>query len=50
MDLWIANEGGHLVRFSFEGQGIGITLDIGRINDPTIVIAPPPAASPTPGG
>ena len=47
-DLWVANEGGHLVRYAFAGQGITMTLDVTRINDPTIVLAPPADASPTP--
>ncbi len=49
MDLWIANEGGHLVKYAFDGQGLEMALEIGRINDPAIVIEAPAAASSTPG-
>ena len=36
-DLWIANDGGYLVRYAFEGQGLAMAFEVGRVNDPTLV-------------
>lgn len=35
-DLWIARDGGHVLRMDFDGQGIRYSLVISRIGDPTI--------------
>lgn len=49
-DLWIANDGGYLVRYAFEGQGLTVAFEVGRVNDPTIVIEAPGAGAAGPSG
>jgi hypothetical protein len=50
LDVWIANDGGQLLRYAFAGQGLDTTLDVSGINDPATVLEPPAdvAASPQP--
>jgi hypothetical protein len=40
-DVWIANDGGYLVRDVFTGFGLRSQAVIGRVNDPTIAIEIP---------
>lgn len=46
-DLWIAKDGGHVLRMDFDGQGTRSSLVISRIGDPAIGgfagYAPPPS-------
>lgn len=49
-DLWIARDGGYLVRETFDGQRIATTVDITNVNDPANVVQRPAEgpATPTP--
>jgi hypothetical protein len=47
-DLWIAKDGGHLLRMDFDGQGVRSSLVISHIGDPaneSIVADAPPSPS-----
>ena len=47
VDLWIATDGGHLVRLATDGQAVESVTDIGGINAPANVIPEPSPLAPT---
>jgi hypothetical protein len=47
-DIWVAKDGGWLVRFVFEGSGTTYDVATSRVNDPSIRLLPPVGAPPVP--
>jgi hypothetical protein len=47
-DIWVARDGGWLVRFVFRGSGVSYDVTTSRVNDPSIRLAPPPDAPSAP--
>jgi hypothetical protein len=40
-DIWVANDGGYLVKDTFAGAGISTSSVTKRVNDPAVVLEPP---------
>jgi hypothetical protein len=49
IDVWVAKDGGHVLRTEFDGHGIAMSAAVSGVNDPANVVEIPEApVSPSP--